>query len=138
MAIQINTRDSINNASMVAPATTEVASLQLRPISLGSLEILRQIGNPLATGEELADIDTHTVAEFVWVHAAPMDFVVDTAYNRPSQVAKEVALFCLGVSPADIKAITSVLASDQRAVQSASAIPIPDSDTDSPNAPTHP
>ena len=77
-------------------------------ISLGSLEVLRQLGNPLSSGNaELANIDIGILTEFIWVHAAPLDEVMETVYNTPSQVKRKAA----------------------------SAIPQPDS-TDSPNGHT--
>lgn len=48
MAINIQTREDENNRSIVKPAA-QVGKLTLRPLSLGSLELLRQIGNALAT-----------------------------------------------------------------------------------------
>lgn len=137
MAISISSRDDSNNAAMVAPDVTNTAGFNLRPISLGSLELLRQINNPLATGSDNADLDFHVIAEFVWIHAAPIEAVVETVYNRPSQIAREVALFCMNISPSDIKLIGASLAGDRAAIQAASAAPVPE-ENDSPNAPTHP
>jgi len=134
--ISISSREDSNNRSMVQPATRTESGLVLRPISLGSLEVLRQLGNPLSTGAaELDSIDTRTLAEFIWVHAAPLDEVVETVYNAPSQVNRKAALFAMNISPAELRAITAALSADQAAVQAASAIPQSDF-SDSPNAPT--
>ncbi|MBR5889570.1 MAG: hypothetical protein IKY92_05960 [Akkermansia sp.] len=131
--ITISTREDNNNRSMVQPDARLESGISLRPISLGSLEILRQLGNPLASGDtSLSNIDTHTLTEFIWVHAAPLDEVVDTVYNAPSQVGRKAALFAMTISPAELRTITASLSADQAAVQAASAIPQPD-DTDSPN-----
>jgi len=109
------------------------SGLSLRPISLGSLEVLRQLGNPLASGNtELSDIDTGILTEFIWVHAAPLDEVMETVYNAPSQVKRRAAQFAMTISPAELRVITAALSADQAALQAASAIPQPDS-TDSPN-----
>lgn len=137
MPISISTRDDSNNASMVAPDAVPTAGLKLRPISLGSLELLRQISNPLATGADDSELDFHTIAEFVWIHAAPVEEVVETVYSRPSQVPKAVALFCMDISPSDIKLIGASLAGDRSAIASASASPLPE-ENNSPNALTHP
>ena len=131
--ISISTREDNNNRSMVQPATRTESGLTLRPISLGSLEILRHLGNPLSSGDtNMTTIDTHTLTEFIWVHAAPLEEVVDTVYNAPSQVGRKAALFAMTISPAELRTITASLSADQAAVQAASAIPLPE-EHDSPN-----
>ena len=131
--ISVSTREDENNRSMVQPSTRTESGLSLRPISLGSLEILRQLGNPLASGDaDMSNIDTHTLTEFIWVHAAPLDEVVETVYNAPGQVNRKAALFAMNISPAELRTITSSLSADQAAVQAASAIPQPE-EHDSPN-----
>ena len=131
--ISISTREDENNRSMVQPPARTESGLTLRPISLGSLEVLRQLGNPLASGNaELTNIDTRTLTEFIWVHAAPLDEVVETVYNAPGQVNRKAALFAMNISPAELRTITSSLSADQAAVQAASAIPQPE-EHDSPN-----
>ena len=131
--ISISSREDSNNRSMVQPPVRTKSGLSLRPISLGSLEVLRQLGNPLASGDaDMTNIDTHTLTEFIWVHAAPLDEVVETVYNAPSQVNRKAALFAMNISPAELRTITSALSADQASLQAASAIPQPDA-TDSPN-----
>lgn len=131
--ISISSREDSNNRSLVQPPARTESGLSLRPISLGSLEVLRQLGNPLASGNtELSDIDTGILTEFIWVHAAPLDEVMETVYNAPSQVKRRAAQFAMTISPAELRVITSALSADQAALQAASAIPQPDS-TDSPN-----
>ena len=131
--ISISTREDSNNRSMIQPPARTESGLSLRPISLGSLEVLRQLGNPLASGNtELTDIDTGILTEFIWVHAAPLDEVMETVYNAPSQVKRRAAQFAMTISPAELRVITAALSADQAALQAASAIPQPDS-TDSPN-----
>lgn len=131
--ISITSREDSNNRSMMQPSARLESGLSLRPISLGSLEILRQLGNPLSSGDTNANaIDTHTLTEFIWVHAAPLDEVVDTVYNTPSQVNRKAALFAMNISPSELRSITASLTADQASVQAASAIPQPDA-TDSPN-----
>jgi len=131
--ISISSREDSNNRSLVQPPMRTESGLSLRPISLGSLEVLRQLGNPLASGNaELSDIDTGILTEFIWVHAAPLDEVMETVYNAPSQVKRRAAQFAMAISPAELRVITAALSADQAALQAASAIPQPDS-TDSPN-----
>lgn len=131
--ISISSREDSNNRSLVQPPVRTESGLSLRPISLGSLEVLRQLGNPLASGNtELTDIDTGILTEFIWVHAAPLDEVMETVYNTPSQIKRRAAQFAMTISPAELRVITSALSADQAALQAASAIPQPDS-TDSPN-----
>lgn len=131
--ISISSREDSNNRSLVQPPVRTESGLSLRPISLGSLEVLRQLGNPLASGNtELTDIDTGILTEFIWVHAAPLEEVMETVYNAPSQVKRRAAQFAMTISPAELRVITSALSADQAALQAASAIPQPDS-TDSPN-----
>ena len=131
--ISISSREDSNNRSLVQPPARTESGLALRPISLGSLEVLRQLGNPLASGNtELSDIDTGILTEFIWVHAAPLDEVMETVYNTPSQVKRRAAQFAMTISPAELRVITAALSADQAALQAASAIPQPDS-TDSPN-----
>ena len=134
--ISISTREDENNRSMIQPPARTESGLTLRPISLGSLEVLRQLGNPLSSGNaELTNIDIGILTEFIWVHAAPLDEVVETVYNTPSQVKRKAAQFAMSISPAELRVITSALSADQAALQAASAIPQPDS-TDSPNGHT--
>lgn len=131
--ISISSREDSNNRSLVQPPVRTESGLSLRPISLGSLEVLRQLGNPLASGNtELTDIDTGILTEFIWVHAAPLDEVMETVYNAPSQVKRRAAQFAMTISPAELRIITAALSADQAALQAASAIPQPDS-TASPN-----
>ena len=131
--ISISSREDSNNRSLVQPPVRTESGLSLRPISLGSLEVLRQLGNPLASGNtELTDIDTGILTEFIWVHAAPLEEVMETVYNAPSQVKRRAAQFAMTISPAELRVITSALSADQAALQAASAIPQSDS-TDSPN-----
>lgn len=131
--ISISSREDSNNRSLVQPPVRTESGLSLRPISLGSLEVLRQLGNPLASGNaELTNIDTGILTEFIWVHAAPLEEVMETVYNAPSQVKRRAAQFAMTISPAELRVITSALSADQAALQAASAIPQPDS-TDSPN-----
>lgn len=131
--ISISSREDSNNRSLVQPPARTESGLSLRPISLGSLEVLRQLGNPLASGNaELTNIDTGILTEFIWVHAAPLDEVMETVFNAPSQVKRRAAQFAMTISPAELRVITAALSADQASVQAASAIPQPDS-TDSPN-----
>ena len=110
----------------------------LRGISLGSLEILRQLANPLSTAEaDLSAVDMRVLAEFLWVHGAPIEEVLDTVYNTPTQVARKAAAFALQISPAELRSITGALAADRAAIRSAGAEPLPDADAPaSPNVPT--
>ncbi len=118
---------------MIQPPARTESGLSLRPISLGSLEVLRRLGNPLASGDaDMTNIDTRTLTEFICVHAAPLDEVVETVYNAPSQVNRKAALFAMSISPAELRTITSALSADQAALQDASSIPQPDS-SDTPN-----
>ena len=118
---------------MIQPPARTESGLSLRPISLGSLEVLRRLGNPLVSGDaDMTNIDTRTLTEFIWVHAAPLDEVVETVYNAPSQINRKAALFAMSISPAELRVITLSLSADQASLQAASAIPQPDA-TDSPN-----
>ena len=140
MSIQIHTatREESNNRAMLAPESKTKSGIVLRAISLGSLEILRQLANPLSTAEaDLSAVDTRVLAEFLWVHGAPIEEVLDTVYNTPTQVARKAAAFALQISPAELRSITGALAADRAAIQSASAEPLPDADAPaSPNVPT--
>lgn len=140
MSIQIHTatREESNNRAMLAPESKTKSGIVLRGISLGSLEILRQLANPLSTAEaDLSAVDTRVLAEFLWVHGAPIEEVLDTVYNTPTQVARKAAAFALQISPAELHSITGALAADRAAIRSASAEPLPDADAPaSPNVPT--
>lgn len=140
MSIQIHTatREESNNRAMLAPESKTRSGIVLRAISLGSLEILRQLANPLSTAEaDLSAVDTRVLAEFLWVHGAPIEEVLDTVYNTPTQVARKAAAFALQISPAELHSITGALAADRAAIRSASAEPLPDADAPaSPNVPT--
>ena len=94
MSIQIHTatREESNNRAM--PASESKSGIVLRGISLGSLEILRQPVHPLSTAEaDLSAVDMRVLAEFLWVHGAPIEEVLDTVYNTPTQVARKAAAF---------------------------------------------
>ncbi|MFI3243776.1 MAG: hypothetical protein R3Y56_05950 [Akkermansia sp.] len=136
MAITIETRNDTNNASILAP-TAQVGNVTMRPISLGSIELLRAIGNPLASGNQtmIDSLDTTIFAQFIWVHAAPIDEVVDTIYNKLSTLAQKVTVFSLNVSPQDLQALAANMQKDLGAIEVASAQP-EESDNESPNAPT--
>ncbi|MFI3244035.1 MAG: hypothetical protein R3Y56_07280 [Akkermansia sp.] len=136
MAITIETRDTTNNASIITPAA-KVGNLTMRPISLGSIELLREIGNPLASGNQtmIDSLDASIFAQFIWVHAAPIDEVVDTIYNDLSSLARKVTVFSLNISPQDLNALAANLQRDLGAIEAASAQP-EESDSESPNAPT--
>ena len=139
MSIQIHTatREESNNRAMPAPESKTKRGIVLRGISLGSLEILRQLANPLSTAEaDLSAVDTRVLAEFLWVHGAPIEEVLDTVYNTPTQVARKAAAFALQISPAELRSITGALAADRAAIRSAGAEPLPDADAPaSPNVP---
>ena len=134
--INIETRDTLNAASMLQPAQ-KVGELTLRPLSLGSLELLRIIGNPLASGNSAAleNIDTSVFAQYIWVHAAPQEKVVDIIFNRIGALAEAVTVFSLAISPADLQLIAQSLQGDLGAIEAASAQPEP-TESDNPNAPT--
>ena len=71
MSIQIHTatREESNNRAMLAPESKTKSGIVLRGISLGSLEILRQLANPLSTAEaDLSAVDTRVWAEFLCMH----------------------------------------------------------------------
>ena len=115
MSIQIHTatREESNNRAMLAPESKTKSGIVLRGISLGSLEILRQPANPLSSAEErenLSAVDTRVLAEFLWVHGAPIEEVLDTVYNTPTQVAVKAAAFALQISPAELRSITGAQA----------------------------
>ncbi len=130
-------REDVNNRSMLAPAPRLESGLTLRPISLGSLEILRQLGNPLAASEtKMDELDTRVLTEFLWVHAAPIDTVLDMVYGTPTRVPRAVAEFALAIKPTELSRIMSALVADRAGIEAASAAPLPDPDMpDSPNEP---
>ncbi len=130
-------REDTNNRSMLAPAPRLDSGLTLRPISLGSLEILRQLGNPLAAAEtQLTEIDSRALTEFLWVHAAPVETVLDLVYTTPSRVPRAVAEFALSVKPTELSRIMTALVADRAGIEAASAAPLPDPDMpESPNEP---
>ncbi len=130
-------REDTNNRSMLAPAPRLDSGLTLRPISLGSLEILRQLGNPLAAaGNDATELDTRTLIEFLWVHAAPIDSVLDMVFGTPARVPRAVAEFALGIKPSELSRITTALVADRAHIEAASAAPLPDPDMpESPNEP---
>ena len=136
ISIHTQSREDNNNRAMLAPPTRTTSGVTLRPISLGSLEILRQLNNSLATAEaDMGEIDTRTLTEFLWVHGAPIDEVLDTVYNYPTQIGLKATAFAMSISPAELRVFTSSLVADRAAIQSASAEPIPDPDSPtSPNA----
>ena len=138
MSIQIHTATREESGAMSARESKTESGIVLRGISLGSLEILRQLANPLSTAEaDLSAVDMRVLAEFLWVHGAPIEEVLDTVYNTPTQVARKAAAFALQISPAELHSITGALAADRAAIRSASAEPLPDADAPaSPNVPT--
>ena len=133
--INIQTREDENNRSIIKPDTRLKNGLVLRPISLGSLEILRQLGNPLCSGvTEAVETDIRVLTEYIWVHAAPIENVVDAVYNTPSQVPKKVALFCMNIKPNELSTIINSLVADSASVEMAGTIPQSEADDESPNA----
>lgn len=63
-------------AALVAPQETEQ-----RQLSAGSLLMLEMLGNPLASLDETALelVETYSIAEFAWVHEAPLGRVQSAA-----------------------------------------------------------
>lgn len=130
--IKIKSREDTNNSSMVKPEPHSIAGLHVRSISLGSLEILREMGNPIANGSQTENLTMGDISQFVWVHAAEEETVLDTVYNKAYLLSKTVAKFCLNITQEDIQKIVVAIRGDQSAIATASAIPLPD-DHDSPN-----
>ena len=61
------------------------------------------------------------------MHGVPIEEVLDTVSNTPTQVARKAAAFTLQISPAELRSITGAPA----------AAPLPDADAPaSPNVPT--
>ena len=69
----------------------------------------------------MGEIDTRTLTEFLWVHGAPIDEVLDTVYNYPTQIGLKATAFAMSISPAELRVFTSSLAAGRAAIQSASA-----------------
>ena len=83
MAIQIHTqsREDSNNRSMIQPPARTESGLTLRPISLGSLEILRQLGNPLSAGNAQISGTLCNIAIF-FIQAEELKFSLMPCFNR--------------------------------------------------------
>ena len=64
----------------------------------------------------MGEIDTRTLTEFLWVHGAPIDEVLDTVYNHPTQVGLKATAFAMSISPAELRGITTSLAADRAAI----------------------
>lgn len=124
-------RQNILDQSMLDPAETEIVpGVKMRKISLASLSMLARIGSPLAdiasaakTGAEFSFPD---IAEFLYIHAAPIDEVRDAVYHNRSAFAEKADAFCAAVPPDKLPAILAALAGDAQAVQLSQAQAIPD------------
>ena len=69
MSIQIHTETREESGAMSARESKTESGIALRGISLGSLEILRQLANPLSTAEaDLSAVDICLPLECLRVH----------------------------------------------------------------------
>ena len=93
--------------------------------------MLARIGSPLASVDTAAkaggEISVSDIAEFIYVHAAPLDEVRQTVYRSRSELAEKADAFCAAIPPYKIPAILSALAEDAQAVRLAQASALPDS-----------
>ncbi|MBP3301796.1 MAG: hypothetical protein J6L64_01500 [Opitutales bacterium] len=124
-------RQDILNQSMLAPGETEIApGVKMRKISLASLSMLARIGSPLASVDTAAkagnEISISDIAEFLYIHAAPLEEVRQTVYRSRAALAEKADEFCAAIPPDKIPAILSALAGDAQAVRLAQASALPD------------
>ena len=89
-------------------ADTKVGSLRLRPFSLGTLNVCRQLGLTLFLDGE-ADLDDaekqRQIVAFAWAQAAPLSEVL--AALRTNTAGEKIAEFEFGMDVGDLPALIS-------------------------------
>lgn len=121
-------RNNILDDAFTAPETLDVApGVEVRRLSLQSLSMLARIGSPVAEifsgtrrGEDV-EIPFAALAEFVFVHAAPLDEVKRCVYRERGRLAEAADEFCARVAPAKIPEIVAFLLGDVSAARLAQA-----------------
>lgn len=88
--------ESTKERAFTAPPDT-IAGLRLRPLSAGTLAILRQTKNGLFLGEGKSENLEFDVAAFLYVHAADADEVRKAAWD-PERFRERVLLFAESIS----------------------------------------
>ncbi len=81
-----DTRSTALEAAFAEPAgeTTKVGSLHLRPLSLGTVNVCRQLGLSLFLDEDVEIDDTERqrqIVAFAWVQSAPLSVVLAALRN---------------------------------------------------------
>ena len=92
--------------------------------------MLASIGSPLASVDTAtksgSEISVSDIAEFLYIHAAPLDEVRQTVYRSRADLAEKADAFCSSVPPDRLPAILSALTGDAQAVRLAQASALPD------------
>jgi len=95
-----------NRLSVLSAAFREVpltcGSLRLRPLTAGSLNILMETGNPLFTGGDPSEAaQFQALFEFIWIHTAPEEEVIDATSN-PDLLHTQARKLSLSISFDDL------------------------------------
>ena len=132
------TRDTLQNDALCTIAQpVQCGSLSVRPVTFGSLLLLRKLGNPLAaameSGRPVQTQDMESIVEFLWVQCAPWQDVKRIVCSlRPGSDRSELdaALidFAVGLTPDTVKAALEEFKHQQDAISAAAADVIPDND----------
>jgi hypothetical protein len=102
----------------------ELCGLTVRPITAGSLDLLYLTGNmlfsadaPAKAGSEIA-----AIAEFLWIHTAPLEEVLDAAED-PALFRRKTRAFALQVDIDDLGKITAAISAAGEQIAAATVEP---------------
>lgn len=116
--------------AMLSPGTICCRGIMFRRISFMSQAMLDRAGNPLASPDYVAALNSaprwSQLAEYVFVHGGEPSLVRECIYRRPDRLAEEADVFCAALPPDAVGEIFSMLKSDAADVRAAQAEVIPD------------
>lgn len=128
----METRENIQD-EVLALGESVVDGLTLRPITFGTLLVLRKLGNPLGTALEGRSVpsteDLEALAEFMWVQAAPWHEVKRLAASGDKDAVSAAVLdWAERLTPAQMQAAVASIGRHGTHVAAVATDVIPDKD----------
>lgn len=124
-------RVDILNDAMAAPETIEIVpGVPIRKINMQSLAMLGRIGSPFADFNKLVSgitIPADQLADFIFIHAAPISVVRKLVYQPKRELFSESAdTFMASIPMKKVGDILKAIWEDVEAIRAAEANVIPD------------
>jgi hypothetical protein len=133
------TRETLQtDALALGSEPVQCGELAVRPVTFGSLLLLRKLGNPLAsameTGRPVRAENMEAVVEFLWVQCAPLEDVKRIVCGLRlggdrSELDAALIDFAIGLTPAAVQAALAEITRQQGAIRAAAADVIPDANS---------